>query len=74
MNGKQLKEKRISLKISQKRLAEIMQIDIRTIGRWENGLIKIPYLAVCFIDGCQIIKPSAAPEYLQYPGKPAENL
>lgn len=42
MNGKELKEKRSKLKLTQEQLANELQVTANTVARWERDEMKIP--------------------------------
>jgi DNA-binding XRE family transcriptional regulator len=42
MKAQELYELRIGAKVTQEELAAHLGVDRRTVGRWENGQIKIP--------------------------------
>lgn len=42
MDGEQLKEKRISLGLTQAQLAEILDVKPNTVARWERGVLAVP--------------------------------
>lgn len=49
MNGKELKEKRKELELTQEQLANELQVTSNTVARWERDEMKIPaflYLAL----------------------------
>jgi transcriptional regulator with XRE-family HTH domain len=45
MSGRRFRELRESIGYSQQRLAEEMEVTIRSISRWENGDFSIPKMA-----------------------------
>ena len=42
MNGKELKEKRNDLSLTQEQLANELQVTANTVARWERDEMKIP--------------------------------
>ncbi len=42
MNGKELKEKRKELELTQEQLANELQVTSNTVARWERDEMKIP--------------------------------
>ena len=50
MDANELKNKRLSLNLTQNELAMEMKITVRTLIKWESGKHKIPYLAQFFIN------------------------
>ena len=42
MNGKELKEKRNELTLTQEQLAKELNVTSNTVARWERGEMKIP--------------------------------
>ena len=42
MEGDELKEKRLALKLTQAQLAEILEVKPNTVARWERGLLAVP--------------------------------
>ena len=45
MTGDELRRLREKADVSQAKLAELAEVTIRTISRWENGEVDIPALA-----------------------------
>lgn len=39
MNGKQIRENRIKSGLSQEALAKIIGVSVRTVSRWETGIM-----------------------------------
>jgi transcriptional regulator with XRE-family HTH domain len=42
MNGKELKQKREALGMTQMELARVLGVDVSTVSRWERGIRSIP--------------------------------
>lgn len=42
MEGKELKEKREKLELTQTELAEILGVKMNTVYRWESGILAVP--------------------------------
>ncbi|MCD9187261.1 MAG: helix-turn-helix domain-containing protein [Pyrinomonadaceae bacterium] len=42
MEGKELKQKRESLGLTQTELAEILGVKMNTVYRWESGILDVP--------------------------------
>lgn len=42
MNGKELKEKRKQMELTQEQLADELQVTSNTVARWERDEMKIP--------------------------------
>jgi DNA-binding XRE family transcriptional regulator len=49
MKAEELYELRIAASVTQEELAAHLGVDRRTVGRWENGQIKIPCASVIAI-------------------------
>jgi len=49
MKAQELYELRIAASVTQEELADHLGVDRRTVGRWENGQIKIPCVSVIAI-------------------------
>lgn len=43
MNNEQFKRKRMKLDLTQKQLAYLLRVSVRTIFYWESGVHEIPY-------------------------------
>ena len=47
MEGRELKERRLALGLTQARLAEILDVKPNTVARWERGILVVPkYIAL----------------------------
>ncbi|HEX8127505.1 MAG TPA: helix-turn-helix domain-containing protein [Pyrinomonadaceae bacterium] len=47
MEGRELRERRIALGLTQARLAEILDVKPNTVARWERGILVVPkYIAL----------------------------
>jgi transcriptional regulator with XRE-family HTH domain len=47
MKGSELRERRLSLGLTQARLAEILDVKPNTVARWERGILVVPkYIAL----------------------------
>ncbi len=42
MEGKELKEKREKLELTQTELADILGVKMNTVYRWESGILTVP--------------------------------
>ncbi len=42
MGGRELKEKREKLKLTQTELADILGVKMNTVYRWESGILSVP--------------------------------
>ncbi len=42
MEGKELKEKRDKLDLTQTELADILGVKMNTVYRWESGILSVP--------------------------------
>jgi transcriptional regulator with XRE-family HTH domain len=42
MDGIELKERRLSLGLTQAQLAEILEVKPNTVARWEQGVLQVP--------------------------------
>ena len=42
MEGKELKEKREKLDLTQTELADILGVKMNTVYRWESGILSVP--------------------------------
>ncbi len=42
MEGKELKQKREKLEITQSELADILGVKTNTVYRWESGILSVP--------------------------------
>lgn len=42
MEGKELKQKRENLGLTQTELAEILGVKMNTVYRWESGILSVP--------------------------------
>jgi DNA-binding transcriptional regulator YiaG len=42
MEGKELKEKREKLELTQTELADILGVKMNTVYRWESGILSVP--------------------------------
>jgi DNA-binding XRE family transcriptional regulator len=49
MKAQELYELRIAARVTQEDLAAQLGVDRRTVGRWENGQVKIPCASVIAI-------------------------
>ena len=42
MEGKELKQKRENLELTQTELADILGVKMNTVYRWESGILSVP--------------------------------
>ena len=42
MEGKELKQKREDLELTQTELAEVLGVKMNTVYRWESGILSVP--------------------------------
>lgn len=50
-SGKDIRRERVKLPLSQERLAQILQVSVFTISRWERGVIEPSALVLRGIEG-----------------------
>jgi transcriptional regulator with XRE-family HTH domain len=54
MNGDKLREKRLAMKLTQEKLAEILSVRTNTVARWERGILAVPTTVALAMEAVEI--------------------